>query len=97
MKYPPEGSRWDNWGDDEPTQRAVLIRAIREQPIALMAAINRSKSWHDVIEQIIAANETLGVDVALAERHDRHDRMDAEPTQRQATEALRTILEKLPA
>jgi len=92
--YPPDGSKWDGWDEREPSQRAVLIRAIREQPVALMAAINRSRSWHDVIGQVIAANEELIVDVGLAERRDRHDRMAEEPTEREAAVLLRDILAK---
>jgi hypothetical protein len=90
--YPPEGSKWDSWDEDEPTQRAVLIRAIREQPRFLMAAINLSRSWHEVIGQVIAANESAGVDVALAERRERKARMDGEATGPEAALLLRDIL-----
>lgn len=89
--YPPEGTKWDNWGDDEPTQRAILIRAIREQPTTLMAAINRSRSWHDVIGQIVANNERIGEDISDQERHERQERMENEPTQAQARQILKGL------
>jgi hypothetical protein len=92
--YPPDGSKWDNWGDDEPSQRAVLIQMIRERPKALMAAINRSSSWHEVIAQCVADTERIAEDVAWAERRERHDRMQDEPTGPEAAFLLRDILKK---
>src|SRR5512146_1944784 len=53
MIYPPEGTKWDSWEDDEPSQRAMLIRAIRETPSLLHTAIARSRSWYDVIAYIV--------------------------------------------
>ena len=34
---PPSGSRWDQWDDDEPSERALIARAIEETPDALLA------------------------------------------------------------
>lgn len=50
--YPPEGTKWDSW-DEDPSQRAMLIRAIRETPAMLHEAIARSRSWSDVIDYIL--------------------------------------------
>lgn len=90
--YPPEGTRWDSWGDDEPSQRAVLIQMIRERPAALVRAINHSSTWHDVIAECVADTEAIGVDVALVERRERHDRMADEPSGPEAALLLREIL-----
>ena len=47
--YPPSGTKWDEWTDAEPSQRAVLIRAIRETPEAVHRAIAGASSWSGVI------------------------------------------------
>jgi len=93
--YPPDGSKWDNWGDDEPTQRAVLIQMIRERPKALMAAINHSASWHEVIAQCVQDTERIAEDAGLIERRERHDRMEFEPTAAEATETLAAIFKRI--
>jgi len=53
--FPPDGTAWDSWDDDSPSQRAILIRAIRETPDALRSAIRSPgvRSWGDVIERVI--------------------------------------------
>lgn len=52
MIYPPEGSKWDSWDDDKPTQRAQLIRSIRETPQLAHEAIAKSRSWFEVVNYI---------------------------------------------
>jgi hypothetical protein len=52
MLYPPDGTALDSWDDDEPSQRAMLIRAIRETPKLLTQAIGRSKTWFEVIAYV---------------------------------------------
>lgn len=53
MLYPPEGTRFDSWDDDAPSQRAMLIRAIRETPSMLAIAISKSRTWGEVIAYLI--------------------------------------------
>jgi hypothetical protein len=50
--FPPSGTKWDSWEDDAPTQRAILIRAIRETPDLLRASIAGASSWHQVIDRL---------------------------------------------
>jgi hypothetical protein len=57
MIYPPEGSKWDSWEDDQPSQRAMLIRAIRDTPRLLETAIDRSRSWGEVIRYVLAQRD----------------------------------------
>lgn len=72
MLYPPEGTRWDSWEDDAPSQRAILIRAIRETPAMLDQAIAKCKSWHDVIAYIMARHVEVrrDLDFEEAKHHD---------------------------
>lgn len=59
---PPTGTRWDSWTDDEPSERAVLIRAIREQPRAMRAALTsgRCHTWAQVVRAIVIERDRLG-------------------------------------
>jgi hypothetical protein len=53
MLYPPNGSKWDSWDDDNPSQVAILIRAIRETPAVLLGCIDQSTSWGEAIGRLI--------------------------------------------
>jgi hypothetical protein len=55
--FPPSGTKYDSWEDDSPSQRAILIRAIREQPTLLRHAIGHSSSWHQVIDLVTRARD----------------------------------------
>src|SRR3990172_3640659 len=59
MIYPPAGSQWDSWEDDSPSQRAILIRAIRETPELLRRCIARASSWDGVIALLIAGRDDM--------------------------------------
>ena len=50
--YPPNGSPDDSWDAAHPSQRAILIRAIRETPRLLADCIAHSTSWRDVIAKL---------------------------------------------
>ena len=88
---PPEGTEWDQW-DDEPSQRAMLIRAIRETPALLSGAIRSPgvHSWAAVIAVLLRGRD---------ERRTERDRDAAwqergrtwEPTPQEAAMALTRI------
>jgi hypothetical protein len=66
--FPPDGTPDDTWSDASPSQRALVIRAIRETPRLLRRAIgaNGVRSWSDVIERLL-----LGRDLRLERVEDR--------------------------
>jgi len=91
--YPPEGTRWDSWEDDAPSQRAMLIRAIRETPSLLSRCIAGSRSWADVIAKLIAERDELRDD---GWRETRRAELECdEPDPREATVSIRRILERI--
>lgn len=93
--YPPDGDALDSWADDEPSQRAVLIRAIRETPTLLERAIDRSSSWGEVYSFVI---RHLNEDRDLSEAADRETarlRLEAEPRSHQAVMSLKQILNRI--
>lgn len=89
MLYPPAGDRYDSWEDDEPSQRAMLIRAIRETPKLLNAAIAHSRSWGEVIAYVLARRDEW-----RDELNYRQPQL-LEPTPRQATSSLKAIIDRL--
>lgn len=68
---PPTGTRWDSWADDEPSERAILVRAIREQPRALRAALTsgRCHTWAQVVRAIVIERDRLA-DAADQREHE---------------------------
>jgi hypothetical protein len=91
MIYPPDGTKWDSWDDDEPSQRAMLIRAIRETPKLTAEAISRSSSWSGVIEYILRRRDEWREDLNARER-----RVERDPTAgRQAMLRLSDIIQRI--
>lgn len=88
----PEGSRWDQWEDEHPSQRAILIRAIRETPDTLRRAIAMPgvRTWGDVIGRLIAGVEGFRADRA-SERH-ADPYKDTQRQDRAALQGIQTIL-----
>lgn len=74
MLYPPAGDRFDNWEADEPSQRAMLIRAIRESPGLLHQAIARSKTWGEVVAYVIRQRDDWREELDLRDRQREQER-----------------------
>jgi hypothetical protein len=60
--FPPSGSPDDPWSADSPSQRAILIRAIRETPRLLRRAIPGASSWSDVIGRLLTYRDLMALD-----------------------------------
>lgn len=73
--FAPSGTEHDSWEDDSPSQRAVLIRAIRETPALLDRCSRGARSWSQLIERLLAERdewrEELRAKEADAERQRR--------------------------
>lgn len=91
--FPPSGTKWDSWEDDDPSQRAILIRAIRETPKLLASCVARSRSWPEVIGRLVAARDDWRAELALEDRR----RVDEQPTHREAVSSIASILERIEA
>ena len=94
MLYPPEGTRWDSWEDDEPSQRAQLIRAIRETPALLVMAIAKCKSWYEVIAYVNGRRDERRVELD-AEDWQTARRRAAEGGPVESTMALKAIVQRI--
>lgn len=92
--YPPSGTRWDSFEDDQPSQRAMIYRAIDETPGLLADIIRKSHSWHDVIARLTQGRDSMREDADLRERQDRWDRQD-EITPPQALQTIAAIVYRI--
>jgi hypothetical protein len=90
--YPPDGTKWDSWGDDSPSQRAMLVKAMRESPEALRAAIRaaRRPTWSAVLDEMLRVWGERGERVDEAIRDNDRERAD-DITHQQAKDTLRRI------
>lgn len=65
--FAPSGTALDSWEDDSPSQRAVLIRAIREQPSLLMRCARGARSWQHLVDRLFSARDDWREEAALRE------------------------------
>ena len=89
--FPPNGTRWDSWEDDSPSQRAMLIRAIRESPSLLERCIARSRSWSEVIGKLTSARDDWRYEQAERARHIVRE----DPDHRQSMQSISAILQRI--
>jgi hypothetical protein len=90
--YPPSGTNLDSWEDDSPSQRAILIRAIREQPGLLSTCFRGSKSWSDIIGKLTRRRDEIREDsrALLVCRE-----VDDVPSSREAAKSLQQIIQRI--
>lgn len=88
--FPPAGSAFDSWEDDHPSQRAMLIRAIRETPKLLDRCLIGAPSWTVVINRLTKARDDWRERMRL-EDHEEPER----PTHRDAVMALGSIIRRI--
>lgn len=93
--FPPSGTKWDDWRDASPTQRAMLIRAIRETPVLLRAAVARSRSWSEVIDYLIGRRDEMRREVEEVEDREVLRARAAQPSHPEATMALGQIVQRI--
>jgi hypothetical protein len=62
--FPPAGDASDSWSDPRPSQRAMVIRAIRETPRMLRWALSRPgvRTWGHVIEKLLEGRDAMGLE-----------------------------------
>lgn len=96
MLYPPAGSIQDDRDAAQPSQRAIVWRALEDNPAELEAIVRRSRSWSGVVDRIIGMEGRLRADADYAERDAAWDR-DQAPDHREAAMSLAAILERIEA
>lgn len=91
--YPPNGSKWDSWEDDSPSQRAMLIRAIRETPTLLDRCIVGARSWSEVITRLTSARDEWRSDLDEKDRDELY-RRDV-PSHSESVRSIAAILDRI--
>lgn len=89
--YPPSGTKHDDRDAENPSQRAIIWRAIEDNPGELERIVRRSRSWSQVVDGIIGLEDRLREDAGYVEREAAWDR-DHRPTYREAVQSLGAIL-----
>jgi len=91
--FAPRGTEFDQWDEDGPSERAIIVRAIRETPELLRHAIRvkGAPSWAKVVAVLVQERDAIRSEARSHEEADRAQRSD-EATPRQATYALKEIL-----
>jgi hypothetical protein len=84
--YPPSGSAGDDPADPDPSQRSIIWVALLDRPRELGAIVMRCRSWHAVVEAVIAMNDRVRMTVEELEA-------DPDPTPEEATAAIAAILD----
>lgn len=93
--YPPSGDAYDSWSDDEPSQRALLIRAIRETPGLLADLIRSSRSWGEVVGQLMRQRDEWRELDDLETAYTRRQRATDEPDHIESATSVAVILRRL--
>lgn len=94
MLYPPSGSGLDSPDDAEPSQRAIIYRALEDTPRALGQIIRASRSWSDVVRKLMADVDRRREDATITEAQAEWDR-SFDMTPRESTQILGNILTRV--
>jgi hypothetical protein len=92
--YPPLGTAHDDRDADNPSQRAIVWRALNDNPTALYAIVGRSRSWSDVVDAIFGLEARLREDAGLSEKDAAFDK-DREPTERDSASTIASMVERI--
>lgn len=93
--FPPNGTKWDDWGDEHPSQRAMLIRAIRDTPQLLEACLRGAGSWSVVIDRLTRARDEWRAENGAADRLIEQERVNDTPSYRETITTIADILERI--
>lgn len=93
--FPPSGTCWDSWEDDSPSQRAILIRAIREQSRLLAECVAHARSWSEVISRLVRKRDDWREEMAHREAEAARVRREEQPPRREALMSIAQIMARV--
>lgn len=94
--YPPSGSVHDDRESGEPSQRAIIWRALEDNPKELERIVGRSMSWSQVVDGIIGLEARLAAGVTERDRDDDWERKNL-ATPRESLSAIGGVFERVAA
>jgi hypothetical protein len=92
--FPPTGTAADTIDAPEPSQRAIVYRAMTDTPALLRRSIAGAGSWSAVVGRVLRGLAAMRDTADLAERDNIWVRGD-EPSPTDATLALRAIIQRI--
>jgi hypothetical protein len=92
--YPPAGTVHDDREVENPSQRAIVYRALVDNPTELGRIVGRSKSWSQVVDQIIGLETRLREDADYVDRESDAER-EERPTYGEAVTSLKAVLDRM--
>ena len=94
MIFPPSGTKHDDRDAENPSQRAIVYRALIDNPRELHKIIARCRSWNGVVASIIGLETRLRLDADDLERDVRFDKA-RDPDHIESAQALSSILNRI--
>lgn len=94
MLFPPNGVAHDDREAAEPSQRAIIWRALEDNPAELKRILRTASSWSQVVDRIIGMEARLRAEAGDNERDAAWDR-DQLPDHRTAAMSVAEILKRL--
>ena len=92
--FPPKGSRHDDRDSVNPSPRAIIWRALEDNPRELQKIVARSNSWSEVVGGIIGLEHRLREDADDLDRDNAYDKA-LRPTPRGALIHLGDFMRKI--
>lgn len=92
--FPPNGSAHDDRDAENPTQRAIIWRALVDNPTELKRVMRTASSWSQVVDRIIGMESRLRLEAGDLERDAAWDR-DHLPTHREAAMSIADIFKRI--
>jgi hypothetical protein len=92
--YPPSGTIHDDREVEFPSQRAIVWRALEDNPREVERIVRRAWSWFDVVDNIIGLEARLRVDADEDGKVDDWEREQL-PDHRESVMALSSILKRI--
>lgn len=92
--FPPSGTRHDDRDAESPSVRAIVYRALIDNPSGLRKILCRVKSWNGVVASIIGLETRLRLDADDLERDTAFDRR-GDPDHIESAQALAAILKRI--
>lgn len=92
--FPPNGTALDDRDDPEPSQRAIVWRALEYRPLRTLDVIRTARSWSEVVRRIMAEEDRLREDIGFGERDAAWEK-DGQPNHHQSTRLLGDILAQM--
>lgn len=94
MIFPPSGTIHDDRDAEQPSQRAIVWRALEDNPAGLAKIIGRSRSWNGVVAGIIGLETRLRLDADDLERDVSWDKA-GQPDHKEAVRTIAEILRRI--